>query len=101
VRCSIPDTTGIPGGSCIPTWSFPLALNANGSVLASGDFHGCVRIWQMPGHIGPTILQAPVTPHSRLTRITALAFSPDGEILTTASADGTLRLWPWCALVDA
>lgn len=64
-----------------------LALNPNGSMLASGSSSWSVRLWNAPdgrllhalkGHTGS---------------VNSVAYSPDGHMLVTASSGCTVRLW--------
>jgi WD40 repeat protein len=54
--------------------------------LASGDWGGVVKIWNRDGEL----LQSFQAHSDRIIRVT---FSPNGETLATASADGTVKLW--------
>ncbi|MBK4731844.1 AAA-like domain-containing protein [Oxynema sp. CENA135] len=54
--------------------------------LASGDWGGVVKIWNRDGEF----LQSFQAHSDRIIRVT---FSPNGESLATASADGTVKLW--------
>lgn len=71
----------MPGG----LWS--IALSPDGKLLASPEWHGVIRLWdvstgreirQLRGHRGEA---------------TSLAFSPDGKSLVSGGCDGTIRLW--------
>lgn len=63
-----------------------LALDTAGSMLAMGDEGGGVRVVSVDDGIAPRTL----TGHDNYVR--ALAFSPDGSVLASASDDGTLLL---------
>src|SRR5262249_54421573 len=83
------------------------ALSPDGKTLLTGSPDGRVRLWNaVTGQpLGPPLTGAarqwntaageplgpPLTGHSG--RIRDVAFSPDGELFLTASADGTARLW--------
>jgi WD40 repeat protein len=56
------------------------------NMLASGDSHGIVRLWDVGG-----IIKRELQGHSR--RITSVVFSPDGSQLVTGSDNNTVRLW--------
>ncbi|MBR7826387.1 WD40 repeat domain-containing protein [Actinospica sp. MGRD01-02] len=67
-----------------------VAFNQTGSLLASGDNYGMLRLWDPSagarhgsaidtGSSGPGVL--------------AIAFSPDGSLLATAEGNGAVRLW--------
>lgn len=74
-----------------------IAFSPDGKTLASGNNNGTVQLWDVrerhrignsmvasgPGRIG-------VAPSAA---VTSIAFSPDGNRLASAGADGTLRLW--------
>jgi hypothetical protein len=65
-----------------------LAAAADGSVVATGDGAGSVRLWQV----------APLKPAmeaelSAGSRVTGLAFSPDGRALYVGTQDGPVLRW--------
>jgi len=64
-----------------------VAITTDGSIVASGDADGLVRLW----NLDTGELLSDLTGH--LDVVTGLAFSPDGTLLASASLDGTLRLW--------
>ena len=75
-----------------------LAFLPNGKLLASGSHDGSVYLWnptkEQKGLLGKV---AQYFPKLRLKKhnyeVTALAFSPDGNMLITGSKDGTIRSW--------
>lgn len=74
----IPDAHG--GGT-------ELALNPDASLLASGDWSGHLRLWQVPDgkeHLSWRAHQG---------EITGLFFVDDGESLLTSSLNGRLAVW--------
>ncbi|MFD9370565.1 WD40 repeat domain-containing protein [Streptomyces sp. NPDC060020] len=65
-----------------------MAFSPDGSVLATGDIGGGVRLWDLTAR----------PPHSRQVlahtgAVHDLAFSPDGRLLAGAASDGTAQLW--------
>lgn len=74
-----------------------LVVNKDGSMIAASLRNGMTRLWKMHDwntHVwhpfGSPIQHQPSVDEQ--TRI-CLAFSPDQQILATASSDGTARLW--------
>jgi WD40 repeat protein len=59
--------------------------------LASGDFDGTVRLWDVTDPADPRPLGQPLT--GSTTPVDLVTFSPDGHTLTTGNADGTAWLW--------
>jgi WD40 repeat protein len=67
---------------------YTVAFSPNGSILATGNHQGEIRLWDtgtrqpigevLKGHTGP---------------IGTLVFSPDGTRLASAGDDGAIRLW--------
>lgn len=79
----------IPGA-----WSPPVVFSADGRRLAFGDSklsrserEHFVRVWDVEGGREIAVLRG----HEGWIR--AMAWSPDGRRLATASADGTARIW--------
>ena len=77
-------------------WTNVLAFSSNGKILASGSTDKTVQLWNTDtGEPIATLSRKPIrglrTGH--LNGINALAFSPDGSTLASASTDGTIRFW--------
>jgi WD40 repeat protein len=64
-----------------------LALDPTGTIIATGSIDGSVRVGRLTGG-APHVLMG------HRGAIKALAFSPDGHWLASASADSTIRIWP-------
>ena len=74
-----------------------LAFNAQGDLLASGSFDNSAKVWrvQQNSHPEPGIgleLQQSLTGHT--DAVYDVAFSPNGQILSTASYDDRIGLFP-------
>jgi WD domain, G-beta repeat len=65
-----------------------LALSPDGSRLAwAAGTEGQLAVWQLGSDEPPAVLRGSPA------RVTALAFSPDNQMLCSASENGVLRLW--------
>ncbi|MET8977449.1 helix-turn-helix domain-containing protein [Streptomyces sp. NPDC004539] len=76
--------------------TYGLALSADDRHLATGGAFGSVTVWDTRTDLHPeaTIPAPPdVAGCATCTRVTALAFSPDGTTLAIAYGSGALRLW--------
>jgi len=65
-----------------------LAVSPDGGTLASAEFDGTLRFWDLPARkaIGPPLTES-------VGEVWSVAFAPDGRTLAVAGADGTIRLW--------
>jgi len=76
-----------------------VAYAPDGTALATGGSDHTVRVWREPTAAGGTDETAgwggdgPATGFGHTDQVTAVAFSPLGGLLATASLDGTARLW--------
>jgi WD40 repeat protein/transcriptional regulator with XRE-family HTH domain len=66
---------------------FAVAFSPDGQILATGDSHGEIRLWQAHNQQLITILKG----HTNW--IFSLAWSSDGQTLASSSIDRTVRLW--------
>ncbi len=64
-----------------------LAWSPDGSMLASADDDGTVRLWDASTN------QLSYTMKEHRGSVLCVAFSPDGKIMASGGWDGTLRLW--------
>jgi WD40 repeat protein len=72
-----------------PSTVFAVALSPRGTLLASGDGDGTVRLWNpATGRPVGAALRA-----SARYGVYGVAFGPGGTLLASASYDGTVRLW--------
>jgi WD40 repeat protein len=72
-------------------------FDASGERLASVDFEGWVRVWDLSAE-PPALVREFMCPGDKARR---LRFSPDGRFLLTAWSDGVPRVWDLEAPVDA
>jgi WD40 repeat protein/serine/threonine protein kinase len=70
-----------------------IAVSRGAVFVATGSWKGHVRIWD------PRTGRTYAVPHETKSRITGLAFSPDGEMLAASCADGTIHIWEFPAQV--
>ncbi len=75
--------TTIPGAP----FNKSLQLSSDGTMVATGDADGVVRLWNLTEGRAGAVLQGHSGP------VASLAFTPDGSKLASGSWDGTVRLW--------
>jgi WD40 repeat protein len=76
--------TGVETG--FPPNAQAAILSPDGRILASSDFFGYLRLWDMS--TGQTLWGSGSADYA-----TSVAFSPDGRLLATDNQDGTVGLW--------
>ncbi len=87
----------IPAGPPVPqttlvghdSWVQAMALSADRSQLATGDYVGRVAVWSTkPGATKPLR-----TIEAHVGSVRSVSLSPDGKLLATAGNDGAVRVW--------
>jgi WD40 repeat protein/transcriptional regulator with XRE-family HTH domain len=81
-----------------PPLPVSVAFSLGGQVLATSIFsQGTVQLWDVAHRhkLGPpvTAVADPLGASGKLHQVDSVAVSPDGKILATGSADGTVQLW--------
>jgi hypothetical protein len=76
--------------STLPGFGYQLAFNRAGSLLAT-THQNSLRLWDVTVPTRPKLLYDFGAVHK--LNIQDIAFSPDGQLLATASGDGTARIW--------
>jgi WD40 repeat protein len=64
-----------------------LAFSPDGTLLATGDAHGEIRLWRVAD--GQQLLVCP----GHTVWVTSVAFSSDGTMLASSGIDATIKLW--------
>lgn len=85
-----PNTVGSMGGV------LSLAVSPDAQFVVSGNVEGRVRIWNLEDDTFREMSSddCPVTSFpNHSCRVNAISISPDGQVIATAHADGTVRKW--------
>jgi WD40 repeat protein len=76
-----------------------VAFSPDRHTLASGNFGGTVRLWNVPNPTHPRPLGQPLSSGpgegaaGGPNNVLSVAFSPDGHTLASSENDGTIQLW--------
>ena len=70
-------------------WPHSVSFSPDGTILASGDWDGDVRLWDVASGQLKNTLQGPTGEGE----VRSVSFSPDGTTLASAGLDTTIRLW--------
>ena len=78
----------MPGGT---TDVLAVAFSPERHLLASGDYDGTIRLWDVADAADPQPLGLALT--NGRSPVYSLALSPDGRVLASGDYGGTVRLW--------
>ena len=69
-----------------------VAFSPNG-MMAIGDHNGEIKLWQLERKLDRITFNFIKTLKGHLGEVRQIAFSPDGQLIASASADNTIKLW--------
>ncbi len=69
---------------------FPTVITRNSRMLATGDYDGKVKLWDITNPTSP-VLRATISGHTQFVH--ALAFNSKGNLLAVGSWDKLIKLW--------
>lgn len=69
-----------------------IALNPDGTILATGNGDGTITLWSISKSGVPTLLGKPFSMEERNDGY-SLAFSPDGRVISSGTDSGEINLW--------
>ncbi|HEX4703452.1 MAG TPA: hypothetical protein VH352_15095 [Pseudonocardiaceae bacterium] len=70
-----------------PAYAYSVAISHDGTLIATGDVNGDIRLWQT----ATGTLSGVLSGHTK--SVTSVDFDHDDTMLASGSADGTVRLW--------
>lgn len=86
---ALPNITGhMPAEGDVTAGVYGLALNADGSLLASASYDATVRLWNPAD--GTELVSLPA---NDVGGAGVVVWSPDGSLLASGNVDGTIQVW--------